>query len=246
MANQYGQFCPIAKATEIIGEKWTLLIVRELLMGASRFSELERGLGHISPTILTKRLEMLDKYGLVYRRRIEGQRGYEYLATEPCKQLLPILLALGRWGMEWTRDHLQDNDYDVELLMLYLERSIQADKLPGAKAVIRFHFTDFDEMTNWWIVVDGDAIDVCTSDPGKDVDIYINTTVRTMTEAWMGRTTYRQAKAAGTFEVHGPTALTRNLGVWLSDCVFAGLPAPSEILGQFTEIAQGGNVKPAL
>ena len=81
MANRYGQFCPIAKATEILGEKWTLLIVRELLMGASRFSELERGLGHISPTILTRRLEMLDKYGLVYRRRIEGQRGYEYLAT---------------------------------------------------------------------------------------------------------------------------------------------------------------------
>ena len=206
MANRYGQFCPIAKATEILGEKWTLLIVRELLMGASRFSE---------------------------------------LATEPCKQLLPILLALGRWGMEWTRDHLQDNDYDVELLMLYLERSIRADKLPGAKAVIRFHFTDFDEMTNWWIVVDGDAVDVCTSDPGRDVDIYINTTVRTMTETWMGRNTYRQAKAAGTFEVHGPAALTRNLGVWLSDCVFADLPTPSEILGQHTD-NRGGGGEPAL
>jgi DNA-binding HxlR family transcriptional regulator len=232
LANQYGQFCPIAKATEILGEKWTLLIVRELLMGASRFSEPERGLGHISPTILTKRLEMLDRYGLVYRRRIEGQRGYEYLATEPCKQLLPILLALGRWGMEWTRDHLQDTDYDVELVMLYLERSIRADKLPGAKAVIRFHFTDFDEMTNWWIVVDGETVDICASDPGKDVDIYINTTVRTMTDTWMGRNTYRKAKAAGEFEVHGPAALTRNISTWLSDCLFAGLPQPTEILGQ--------------
>lgn len=232
MVQQYGQFCPIAKSTEILGEKWTLLIVRELLMGSHRFSELERGLGHISPTILTKRLESLDRYGLVYRRRIQGQRGFEYLPTDACKQLLPILLALGKWGMEWTRENLEDNDYDVELLMLYLERSIQPEKLPGSKAVIRFHFTDFDALTNWWIVVDDDAVDVCTSDPGQDVDIYINTTVRTMTDAWMGRTSYRQAKAEGTFEVHGPTALTRNIKSWLSDCVFVDLPAPSEILGQ--------------
>ena len=233
MAHQYGQFCPIAKATEILGEKWTLLIVRELLMGSHRFSELERGLGQISPTILTKRLEMLDHYGLVYRRRIEGRRGYEYLPTESCKQLLPILLSLGRWGMEWTRENLEDNDYDVELLMLYLERSIRPDKLPGSKGVIRFHFTDFDELTNWWIVVDGEAVDICTSDPGKDVDIYINTTVRTMTEAWMGRISYHQAKAAGTFEVHGPVALTRNISTWLSDCVFVGFPEPSKILGHW-------------
>ena len=201
-------------------------------MGSHRFSELERGLGQISPTILTKRLETLDRYGLVYRRRIEGQRGYEYLPTDACQQLLPILLALGKWGMDWTRENMEAEDYDVELLMLYLERSIVADKLPGSKAVIRFHFTDFDEMRNWWVVVDGDAVDVCTTDPGKDIDVYINTNVRTMTEAWMGQTTYRKAKAAGAFEVHGPTALTRNIKSWLTDCVFADLPSPSEILGQ--------------
>lgn len=230
MAHQYGQFCPIAKATEILGEKWTLLIVRELLMGSHRFSQLQRGLGQISPTILTKRLETLDRFGLVYRRRIEGQRGYEYLPTEPCRQLLPILLALGRWGTEWTRENLEDNDYDVELLMLYLERSIRPDKLPGSKAVIRFQFTDAKGLANWWIVVDGDAVDLCTSDPGKNVDIYINTSIRTMTEAWMGRLSYRQARAAGSFEAHGPSALTRNISTWLSDCVFADLPEPAKIL----------------
>jgi len=233
LAHQYGQFCPIAKATEILGEKWTLLIVRELLMGSHRFSELERGLGQISPTILAKRLKMLDRYGLVYRRRIQGLRGYEYLPTESCRQLMPILLSLGSWGMVWTRKHLQDKDYDVELLMLYLERSIQPDKLPGSKAVIRFHFTDFDELTNWWIVVEGEAVDICTSDPGKDVDVYIHTSVRTMTEAWMGRTSYRRAKAAGEFDVQGPPVLTRNISAWLSDCVFTGLPEPSEILGNW-------------
>ncbi len=232
MTAQYGQFCPIAKATEILGEKWTLLIVRELLMGGHRFSALERGLGQISPTILAKRLDTLVRYGLVYKRRIPGQRGHEYLPTEPCRQLLPILLALGRWGMEWTRDHMNDQDYNVELLMLYLERSIRPEMLPGGKAVIRFQFADLEGLQHWWIVVGGDAVDVCTSDPGHDVDIYINTSVRTMTDAWMGRTTYRAAKADGTFEAHGPAALTRNIGRWLADCVFVDLPDPAAILGQ--------------
>ncbi len=238
---QYGQFCPIAKATEILGEKWTLLIVRELLMGSTRFSELQRGLGSISPTILTKRLEMLDAHGLVFRKRIQGQRGFEYLPTEPCKQLLPILLSLGSWGMQWTRHNLSDQDYDVELLMLYLERSIDADKLPGNYSVVRFHFTDFDDLTNWWIIVDGDQVDVCTADPGKDVDVYISTSVRTMTDAWMGRTSYRQAKTAGTFTISGPKALTGSISTWLTDCVFADLPSPEEILGIAS--ATAGNVR---
>ena len=88
---EYGQFCPIAKASEIVGEKWTILIIRELLMGSTRFNQLQRGLGLISPTILTKRLAMLVERGMIIRKRIPGQRGFEYHPTEPCKELLPIL-----------------------------------------------------------------------------------------------------------------------------------------------------------
>src|SRR5210317_398916 len=98
---EYGQFCPIAKASEIIGEKWTVLIVRELLMGGTRFSELQRGLGLISPTLLSKRLDSLVEYGLVLKKKIPGQKGYEYLATESCKELLPVIRSLGDWGMRW-------------------------------------------------------------------------------------------------------------------------------------------------
>ncbi|MFC4272723.1 transcriptional regulator [Sneathiella chungangensis] len=232
MTTQYGQFCPIAKATEILGEKWTLLIVRELLMGGTRFNDLQRGLTTISPTILSKRLATLDEYGLIYRRRIDGQRGFEYFPTEACQQLKPILLALGSWGMHWSRNYLTANDYDVELLMLYLERSVQPEKLPGSKAVIRFKFSDFEGISNWWIVVNGtDAVDVCTTDPGKDVDVYITTSVRTMVDAWMGRLTYQQAIASGDFDVLGPAALTRNIKVWLAQSVFVDIPSPSEILG---------------
>ena len=103
---EYGQFCPIAKATEIIGEKWTILIIRELLMGGSRFNELQRGLSLISPTILSKRLESLSQHGLIVKKEISGQKGYEYFPTESCKELLPVIRSLGDWGMRWARANL--------------------------------------------------------------------------------------------------------------------------------------------
>ena len=118
---EYGQFCPIAKATEILGEKWTLLIVRELLMGGRRYSELQRGLGQISPTMLSKRLDSLERYGLVLKKKIPNQKGYEYLPTRSCSELLPIIKSLGDWGMRWAQSNLTEKDYDVELLMLYLQ-----------------------------------------------------------------------------------------------------------------------------
>ena len=168
---EYGQFCPIAKATEIIGEKWTLLIIRELLMGGTRFSELQRGLSLVSPTILSKRLDSLVEHGLVMKKRIPGQRGYEYLPTQSCKELLPIVRSLGEWGMSWARSNLSERDYDVELLMLYLKRSIVPEKLIGRETIIRFKFTDIEQYPDWWLVATGDEVDLCVKDPGKEVDV---------------------------------------------------------------------------
>lgn len=230
MSHNYGQWCPIAKSTEILGEKWTMLIIRELLMGSTRFSELQRGLGSISPTLLTRRLATLEQYDLVYKRRIQGGRGHEYLPTSSCKQLQPILLALGSWGMEWSKAFMKDSDYDVELLMLYLQRSVVTENLPGGKTVVLFQFTDFPEQPKWWITADGESVDVCTSDPGLDVDVFVTTKVRAMADAWLGRTSYKAAKASGEMEIIGPVALTRNISNWLSDCVFASLPNAEEIL----------------
>lgn len=227
---EYGQFCPIAKASEIIGEKWTILIIRELLMGSRRFSDLQRGLGQISSAILTKRLTLLCDRGLVYRRRISGRKGYEYWPTESCEQLLPILLSLGGWGMHWARNNMVQGDYDVELLMLYLERSIIVDKLPGRTAVIKFHFTDIPDLPNWWLVVEPSGTDVCSTDPGRDVDIFFRTSVAVMTEVWIGTLSLRKAKAADDLMIHGPAALTRNLKDWLAASVFADLPSALEIL----------------
>lgn len=228
--HSYGQWCPIAKASQLLCERWTLLIIRELLMGSTRYSELERGLGYISPTLLSRRLATLEEADLIYKRKNPGGRGFEYLPTAQCRQLQPILLALGSWGMDWSKSRMQDEDYDVQLLMLYLQRSIVVENLPGMKSVILFHFTDFAEQPKWWITANSDEVEVCTVDPGQDVDVYITTTVRAMTDAWMGRTTYRQAAEDGAFEIIGSTQLTRNIGSWMSACVFSDLPDPEAIL----------------
>jgi DNA-binding HxlR family transcriptional regulator len=226
---EYGQFCPIAKASEIIGEKWTILIIRELLMGATRFNELQRGLNLISPTILTKRLNSLVEDGLVIKKKINGQQGYEYLSTESCRELLPVIKSLGDWGMRWARANMKQDDYDPELLMLYLQRSIQPDKLPGDETVIRFKFTDLKEMADWWLVVNGETIDVCIKDPGKEVDVYFTCDIKTLIDVWMGDLSYREAVKSGQLKVVGQSALTRNIFSWLTISIFADLPSASSI-----------------
>jgi DNA-binding HxlR family transcriptional regulator/putative sterol carrier protein len=213
---EYAQFCPVAKATEILGEKWTLLIIRELLMGGTRFNELQRGLGLISPTLLTKRLNELAENGVVIKRKMPGQRGHEYLLTAMGRELLPVVMQLGEWGMRWARGALPDKDLDVELLMLYLQRSIKPEALPGKEAVIRFKFSDLKRLGDWWLLVAGNSVDVCVQDPGRDVDIYFGTDLRTMIQVWMGDLSYRAAMANGRMKIVGPAALTRDIKSWLA------------------------------
>jgi len=226
---EYGQFCPIAKATEIIGEKWTLLIIRELLMGGSRFNELQRGLSLISPTILSRRLDALSEQGLILKKKIPAQKGYEYFPTESCQELLPIIRSLGDWGMRWARSNLTEKDYDVELLMVYLKRSIVPSKLIGKETVIRFKFTDIEKFPDWWLVVIGKEIDLCVKDPGKDIDIYFTSSVETMADIWMGDNTYKQAIRDGSLKIVGDRILTHNITAWMSNSVFSDLPSAREI-----------------
>lgn len=218
---QYGQFCPVAKAAEILGERWTILIVRELLMGGRRFGELQRGLGDISPALLTARLKSFEAHGLVVRRQIAGQRGFEYCPTEACEALRPVVVGLGEWGLCWARSALTEDDFDLEFLMFYLERSIDPDKLPGGRATIRFKFTDAAGHSEWWLLVAEGKVDVCLVEPGRDVDVWFTTTVRTMHDVWMGDRSYRDAILAEDLVIAGDPALTRRVSTWLRPSIFA-------------------------
>jgi len=217
----YGQFCPVSKATEILGERWTFLIIRELLMGSRRFSELQRGLGSISPALLTQRLKFFESEGLIVRRRINGARGYEYYPTPACEELKPIIIALGEWGMCWAKNVLATDYLDVEMLMLYLERSIDPAQLPGSETVIKFRFNDVPAQRDWWLLVRDGKADVCISDPGRDVDVFFATSARTMSDVWMGTRSYRDAILAGDLVIEGELALTRRISSWLRPSIFA-------------------------
>ncbi|MGE5153327.1 MAG: winged helix-turn-helix transcriptional regulator [Bdellovibrio bacteriovorus] len=225
----YAQFCPVAKATEILGEKWTLLIVRELLMGGTRFNELQRGLGLISPSLLTKRLKDLEQAGVVIRKKIPGQRGHEYLLTAMGRELLPVVMQLGEWGMRWARGAMPEQDLDVELLMLYLQRSIRPEALPGKETVVRFRFSDLKSLGDWWLLINDGSVDVCVQDPGREVDIYFGTDLRTMIQVWMGDLSYRAAMADGRMRIVGPSALTRDIKRWLAPHRLADIRPASEI-----------------
>lgn len=226
---EYGQFCPIAKASEIIGEKWSLLIIRELLMGGTRFNELQRGLSRISPTMLSRRLDSLVEHSLVLKKRIPGQKGFEYFPTKSCQELLPIIMSIGEWGMRWTRSNLIEEDYDVELLMLYLKRSIITDKLIGKETVIRFKFTDIGKYPHWWLVATGDKVDLCVNDPGKEVDVHLTSTVKKMVNIWIGEATYKQAIRDGSLKVVGDKFLIHNITDWMANSIFKDLPSAKNI-----------------
>jgi DNA-binding HxlR family transcriptional regulator len=226
---KYGQFCPIAKATEIIGEKWSLLVIRELLMGGRRFNELQRGLSLISPTMLSRRLNSLAEHGLVLKKKIPGQKGYEYFPTKSCQELLPIIRRIGNWGLRWAKANLTEKDYDVELLMLYLKRSFVQNRIIGTETVIRFKFTDIEQYPDWWLIITADDVDLCVDDRGKDVDIYLTTNVKTMADIWMGVTTYRQARKEGNLKIIGDRNVMRHISAWTAESMYADLPSASKI-----------------
>jgi DNA-binding HxlR family transcriptional regulator len=216
----YGQFCPVAKATEIVGERWTLLILRELMLGTCRFNHFQRALSRISPTLLNKRLKYLEARGIIIKKKISGQKGYEYRLTPSGKELAPLVETLAVWGMRWARGQMTDAELDVEFLMWDLQRRLQTDQLPDGETVICFRFDELKQFKHWWLVVNDGEVDLCTQDPGKDVDIYISSSVRGLAEVWKGDVPLRQALTNGTIKTHGVRMLERSLPKWLGLCLY--------------------------
>ncbi len=215
----YGQFCPVAKATEVIGEKWTLLVLRELLLGTTRFNDFQRAMSRMSPTLLAKRLRHLEECGIILRKKLSGQKGYEYRLTAAGKELAPLLEVLAVWGMRWARGQLSDDELDVEFLMRELQRRLQTEHLPDGETVICLMFDELTTHKTWWLLVDGDVVDLCTEDPGKDVDLYINSSVRTIVEVWEGDRDMRTALRKGAIRAPGLRPLIRTMPDWLGVCL---------------------------
>jgi DNA-binding HxlR family transcriptional regulator len=220
---EYGQFCPVAKATDIIGERWTVLILRELLLGTTRYIDFQRGLSRISPTLLSKRLKALEEKGLIVRKRSPGQKNHEYFLTACGRELEPIIEHLAVWGMRWARGQMTDSELDVEFLMWDLQRRLQTDRLPDGETVLCFTFDELKQFKTWWLVACGEEVDLCTENPGKDVDLYINTRVRDLVEVWSGDLDLKKALRDKLVRTHGNTHLARTMPAWLGICLYADI-----------------------
>ncbi len=220
---RYGQFCPISKAVEVLGERWTLLVIRELLLGNTQFNQLQRALPRMSPTTLSKRLTELQETALIVRRPISGQQAYEYQLTPAGRELYPVILQLGEWGMRWARGQMSDADLDVGMLMADIQRRIDPSQLPSGRTALRFKFTDLEKYADWWVEIQDDDVALCLDDPGHDIDVYFTTDLRTMTEIWMGDLSIREARTKGKLKIVGPPVYLKNPQAWLRLHAMSGI-----------------------
>jgi DNA-binding HxlR family transcriptional regulator len=212
----YGQFCPVAKAAEIVATRWTPLVLRELVSGSRHFNEIHRGVPLMSRALLTKRLRDLEQAGIVARVTPPGARIAEYHLTKSGAELQPIIIALGVWGQRWVESALESNEWDAGVLMWDMRRRIDTAALPERRTVIQFEFAGApDEMRRWWLVVENGKTDLCQSDPGLEVDLYVATDVPTLARVWIGKDSLRRAVDADEIAVTGDAALRRSMTKWL-------------------------------
>ncbi|MGP4021727.1 winged helix-turn-helix transcriptional regulator [Actinomadura sp. 3N407] len=224
MGASYYQFCPVAKAMELLDERWTLLIIRELLSGSERFNEVRRGVPRMSPTLLSKRLNQLIRAGVV-DKRVDGNDA-RYVLTAAGEELRPVVEALAVWGVRWVGE-IGDRDLDPKLLMWDVRRNIVCDAVPDGRTVVRFDFPDVPARDrHWWLVLTSGGADVCDTDPGYEVAVTVTTGLRDMVLIWRGDIRWEDALRSGVLEVGGPEALRRAVSGWLGMSQFASIPRP--------------------
>ena len=173
----YGQFCPVAKAAELFCERWNALIIRDLAAGPRRFTELQRGVPLMSPSLLSSRLKRLIEEKIVARHDMGEQRP-GYALTEAGREFVPLVEALGIWGQRWTRRELKEHEIDLGLLVWSLESSTDPNAFGTKRCLIRLELTDQTESKRfWWFLNQKGQCELCVEDPGGDVNLYLACTL---------------------------------------------------------------------
>jgi DNA-binding HxlR family transcriptional regulator len=212
----YGQFCPVSKAAEVLAERWTPLVIRELLCGCRRFNEIRRGVPLMSPSLLSQRLKELERAHVIEKQPAASGRGWEYDLTEAGEELRPIIEALGTWGQRWVEDWGDWEEYDPGLLMWDVRRRVDASKFPeDRKCLVEFELIGAPSKSRlWWLVIEGGDVDLCQKHPGYDVDLSVRGHLKAMTEIWLGRVDLASATRAGQVKFEGSPELARSFEEW--------------------------------
>jgi len=220
----YRQFCPVAMAAEILCTRWTVVLLRELVAGSTRFNELRRGVPRMSPALLSQRLKDLEAAGIVVRIASASDRGaFEYQLTPAGRELKPIVEAVGMWDQRRIEAQVTLQHLDVQVLMWDMRRNLNTTPMPSRRSVLQFAYPELPATQRlWWLIVDPeDGVDLCSIDPGFDVDLYVSVDLRTMTAIWMGLDTIRAAVASRRMMLTGNRQLAAAMQTWLGLSPFA-------------------------
>jgi DNA-binding HxlR family transcriptional regulator len=223
----YKQFCPVAMAAEILCNRWTMVLLRELIAGSTRFNDLRRGLPRMSPALLSQRLKELTAAGILEMRGLPGEANRtEYHLTEAGRDLKSVVEALGIWGQRWIDSDLSLDNLDATLLMWDMRRNVNPDPLPKRRSVVAFVYEDVPApQSRWWLIVDPSReVDLCSIDPGFEIDLLVSGRLRAMTAIWMGLSTLKSEVDARNLSLDGEPDLARNMHKWLRLSPFAVVP----------------------
>ncbi|HEX7082397.1 MAG TPA: helix-turn-helix domain-containing protein [Gammaproteobacteria bacterium] len=223
MRQEYGQFCPVALASEVLAERWTLLVVRELLAGTHRFNEIRRGVPRMSATLLKQRLRALERAGVVERHASSAGRGFDYRLTRAGHDLQPVVASIGEWGQRWARE-IRPDDLDPGWLVWNIHRRLNTAAMPAGRTVIEIELVDAPRSERrFWLVHEDGNVDVCLKDPGFEVDVTVSTTVRVLAEVWRGVRAIGDELRAGRLRIAGSPRHCRAFPRWLLLSAYASI-----------------------
>jgi DNA-binding HxlR family transcriptional regulator len=229
MKSGYGQFCPVAVACEVFAERWTPMILRELLAGSHRFNEIHRFIPLISRTLLAKRLRELERAGVVTSAPAAKGPGREYRLTESGEEFRELIKGLGNWGQRWTK-RVQPDNLNAGVLIWNIRRRIDPERLPARRVVACFNFTgapaSYRGLRKFWLLLERSGVEVCVSDPGFDVDLYVDADLAAMTKLWLGDLAFAEAVRQKKIRMSGMPGAVRQFPSWLPLSPYAKVPRP--------------------
>ena len=211
--SDYNRYCPISMGSDVLADRWTPLIVRELVLGNTRFNDIARGLPGVSRSLLVRRLNHLERAGVIERWPSPTGKGSEYLLTSAGRDLERVLVALGRWSVEWLYNELRPRDIDAQTLMWWMHRLVVPEKLPTGRVVVEFRHTAPVRLTIW-MVIDRGEVSVCMQHPGYDSDLVVTCPTTVLSGVFSGVDSWAHEVAEGTIVVDGPPRLAKALPTW--------------------------------
>lgn len=216
----YGEYCPIAVGSEMFADRWTPLVLRELMLGATGFNEIQRGIPRISRTLLSQRLRQLHRRGIVDKRESGPGRPVEYRLTEAGQDLCPIVLAIGRWATRWAFADPTDEQLDATWLVWQLHHCIDPEAIPDRRTTIEFDLRG-PGGGRAWIVLDRGGSTACQIDPGYEVDLTVRGDNREAHRWFLGRTTLQEVRRTGALTLEGPSRMVQGFSRWFEPGVFS-------------------------